>query len=197
MPHPRSLLIRKAVIPTAKQNLPKGTADVIAGRIESIRFRKDLFRLIVRILLIGCVAYLLFTQVILVTRVSGQDMFPALKDGDLVIAFRMQKDYQKGDIVVCRTGTRQTIERIAANPHDVVNMDDSGILTVNGTTQTGEIIYPTYAKESLTYPYRVPEDSVFLLGDYRTVSVDSRDFGPVSKEQFLGKVITILRRREL
>ena len=76
-------------------------------------------------------------------------------------------------------------------------MDDSGTLTVNGTNQTGEIIYPTYAKESLIYPYRVPEDSVFLLGDYRTVAVDSRDFGPVSKVQFLGKVITILRRREL
>lgn len=124
-------------------------------------------------------------------------MFPSLKDGDLVIAFRMQKDYQKGDIVVCRTENGQIIERIAANSHDVVNMDDSGTLTVNGTNQTGEIIYPTYAKESLIYPYRVPEDSVFLLGDYRTVAVDSRDFGPVSKVQFLGKVITILRRREL
>ena len=76
-------------------------------------------------------------------------------------------------------------------------MDETGALTVNGTAQTGEIIYPTVAKPGIEYPYRVPDDSVFLLGDYRSAAIDSRDFGPVPKKNVKGKVITILRRRQL
>lgn len=58
-------------------------------------------------------------------------------------------------------------------------------------------MYPTYAKEGLEYPYRVPEGHVFVLGDYRTNATDSRDFGPIPMKQVEGKVITILRRRGL
>ena len=76
-----------------------------------------------------------------------------------------------------------------------VRMDDSGTLIINGTTQGGEIMYPTYAKEGMEYPYRVPEGNAFLLGDYRTQTEDSRDFGPVPLNNIQGKVITIVRRR--
>ena len=84
-----------------------------------------------------------------------------------------------------------------ANENDVVNITEEGMLLVNGTVQGGEIIYPTYPKEGIEYPYRVPEGCVFVLGDHRTDTIDSRDFGPVPKKQVQGKVITILRRREL
>ena len=89
------------------------------------------------------------------------------------------------------------VGRIGANSTDVINLNESGTITVNGTVQGGEIIYPTYAKEGLEYPFRVPEDAVFILGDYRIAAEDSRDFGPVPYSKVLGKVITILRRREL
>ena len=89
--------------------------------------------------------------------------------------------------------------RIVARATDVVTIDGTGSLTVNGTTQTGEILYPTYPDEdgSLTYPYTVPENCVFVLGDYRTRATDSRLLGAVSLDQVEGKVITILRRRGL
>lgn len=76
-------------------------------------------------------------------------------------------------------------------------MDDSGTLFVNGTAQGGEIVFPTYAKEGIQYPYTVPEGSVFILGDYRTHAKDSRDFGCISLPEVKAKVITILRRREI
>ena len=87
------------------------------------------------------------------------------------------------------------IGRVAAAEGDNVMLDDSGTLLVNGTEQSGEILYPTYAKEGIEYPYKVPDGCVFILGDYRTQTQDSRDFGAIELKNVKCRVITILRRR--
>lgn len=148
-------------------------------------------------LLLVLVGWLLATQVFLFTQVKGNSMFPALKDGDLAIGFRLEKLYQKGDVVIYQCNGVLQAGRVAARAGDFVTIQEDGSLLVNGTIQTGEILYPTYPKETLTYPYQVPEDTLFILGDYRTQSEDSRDFGPVPLENVKAKVITILRRRGL
>ncbi len=172
-------------------------SDVIAARREKLAIRADFINLIVRIAIIIAAAYLFFTQMFLVTQVRGMDMFPALKDGDLSIVFRLHRDYAKNDVVAYRTADGMRFGRIVAREGDVVVMNDGGSLQVNGTTQGGEILYPTYALEGIEYPYRVPEGSIFVLGDYRTKATDSRIYGSISMEDVAGKVITILRRRGL
>ena len=87
--------------------------------------------------------------------------------------------------------------RIIATGGDVVMMNEGGTLLVNGTPQSGEIMYPTYVRGNLEYPYRVPDGCVYILGDYRTNTKDSRDFGAIPLGDVMGKVITILRRRGL
>ena len=153
--------------------------------------------MLIRIVLLAAAGWLLLTQVFLITQVSGNGMFPALKDGDLVFAFRLQQEYAKKDVVVYEVDGQEYIGRIAARGTDVVTLDDSGTLLVNGTVQSGEILYPTYAEGELEYPYVVPEGCVFVLGDYRTQTVDSRTLGAVPMGDVRGKVITILRRRGL
>lgn len=172
-------------------------SQIITNRRNEILIRQDYFQLLVRIAVIIVAVWLLFSEVYLVTQVKGTEMFPALKDGDLVIAFRLQQDYAKNDVVVCDIDGQQYIGRIVARENDLVAMDDSGTLQINGTTQSGEIIYLTYAREGMEYPYKVPEGYIFVLGDYRTQAQDSRDFGPISMDDVEGKVITILRRRGL
>jgi signal peptidase I len=77
-----------------------------------------------------------------------------------------------------------------------VEIDDFGHLLVNGNVQQEEVFYSTEPQEGdVTYPYIVPEDSYYVLCDYRTAGVDSRTFGAVSQDDLDGKVITILRRR--
>ncbi|MDO5408649.1 MAG: signal peptidase I [Eubacteriales bacterium] len=174
-----------------------GIAQTIRARRLAVNTREGYRSLFARIVVLGLTAYLIFTQVFLITQNNGLGMFPALKDGDLIFAFRLQQEYAKNDIVVCTVNGKQEVSRIIARETDVVTLDESGKLLVNGTPQSGEIMYPTYAKEGLEYPYRVPDGHIFVLGDYRTNATDSRDFGPIPMNQVKGKVITILRRRGL
>ena len=182
-------------------------ADVIAVRRMRLATRSGYWSLLVRVLIVAAVGYLFATRLFLITQVSGMDMFSALKDGDLAIVFRLQQEYAKDDVVAYETTEGLRFGRIIARESDVVMMDDTGTLTVNGTVQSGEILYPTYALEGIEYPYRVPEGlefpqivpegCVFVLGDYRTRATDSRTLGAISMDEVSGKVITILRRRGL
>ena len=140
---------------------------------------------------------LLGRVVVLLTQASGNSMFPAVKDGDLLIGYRLQGTYAKNDVVLYEQDGKLRVGRVLGRENDLIALDDSGTLIVNGSAQSGEILYPTYAKDTLEYPYTVPADSVFILGDYRTQSEDSRDFGPVALTDVKAKVITLLRRRSL
>lgn len=172
-------------------------ADVIKARRMALNTREGYASLFLRIIVLTLAAYVIFTKVFLITQNNGLGMFPAMKDGDLVIAFRLQEEYAKNDVVVYTMDGKQRVGRIIARETDVIAMDGSGTLRVNGTVQSGEILYPTYAKEKLEYPYSVPEGHMFIMGDYRTNAEDSRDHGPVPMENLDAKVITILRRRGL
>lgn len=181
----------------ANDSPSRSNAAIIAARRSRILTRRGYGELLRRMLILAVLGWLLLTQVFLITQLSGNDMFPALKDGDLIIAFRLQEEYAKDDVVVYQWEGKLRIGRIAARETDVVTLDDSGTMLVNGTVQSGEVIYPSYAKEGLEYPYTVPDGCVFIMGDNRNQCEDSRDFGPVPMESLRGKVITILRRRGL
>ncbi len=173
------------------------TTEIIRNRRRALYTKNGYISLFIRMFLLIVVTYILFTQVFLITRANGNDMFPAIKDGDLIIAFRWHKEYIKDDIAVYKVGDTSHLGRVVARETDVVTLDESGILLVNGTVQSGEILYPTLAKEGLTYPLRIDARRVFLLGDHRMESKDSRDYGPIELKLVKGKVITILRRRGL
>lgn len=174
-----------------------GLSKVIKDRRNKLAIREGYKSLFIRIVLLIVLGYLIFTQVFLLSRTEGNEMFPAIKDGDLLIAFRLQDYYEKNDVITYRVNGQRKVGRYMAQVGDVVTMGDSGTLLINAAVQSGEIMYPTFAKEGIEYPYTVPDNHVFILGDYRTQSIDSRDFGAISMDNVEGKVITILRRRGL
>lgn len=183
---------------------PAPPQEPLAAGVKVLRKRRyaaenarDAWSLVLRVAVLAALAWVLFTQVFVLTQASGNSMFPAIKDGDLLIGYRQQGIYAKNDVVLYRAGGKLRVGRILARENDLVNLDTSGTLVVNGSAQSGEILYPTYAKDALEYPYTVPEGSVFILGDYRTQSEDSRDFGAVPLAELEAKVITLLRRRSI
>lgn len=176
---------------------PTNISDIIKNQRNKASIRQGYISLLQRILLLAMVGTLVLTQVFLITQASGMDMFPAIKDGDLMIGFRLQQNYQKNDLITYKVDGVRNVGRILGRENDVVTIDQDGTLRVNGTVQEGEIMYPTHPKEGIQYPYKVSEDSFFILGDYRTQAKDSRDYGSIPKGDVEGKVITILRRRGL
>lgn len=173
---------------------PPASADGAAGQGS---IAKEYLALLARVAFIALVTWLLFSQVFMLMRNVGADMFPAVKDGDVLLGFRLQKEFEQDDVVIYLADGEHRVGRVVAREGDVVNINEEGVLTVNGTVQSGEIMYPTYARETVSYPYTVPEGAVFILADYRTRAQDSRDYGALPLDDVEAKVITLLRRRGL
>lgn len=169
--------------------------QVIQRRRNAIIDRRGWLNLGLRLAGLALLFYILFSKVFLICQLNGNAMFPSLKDGDLILGFRLEKEINKDDLILYEMGGEICASRVVARGTDYVDIDEEGRLYVNGTVQSGEILYPTEPKTLLKYPFQVPEGYVFVLGDYRTQSFDSRDFGPLPKEEIKGKVITVVRRR--
>ena len=176
---------------------PRTPEEAIKQRRDQLAAKAENRSLLLRVVLIAVVCWGFFHYLFLITQVKGMDMFPAVKDGDLVLGCRMEKDYAKNDVVVYERSGTLRVGRVLARGGDIVTLSESGVVEVNGSAQGGGILYPTYPKSLLSYPYAVPEDSVFILGDCRTQAEDSRDFGPVQCSAVKAKVITLIRRRRL
>lgn len=146
--------------------------------------------------LTAAVIWLVFTFVFGVYIMDGEGMYPRIRDGDLVLYYRLDNEYDIDSVLTFKVdGTRYTARYIAMEG-DIVDITDEGQLLINGSVQSEEIFYATYQLESdMEYPYEVPEGCIFLLGDFRTYTVDSRVYGAVSLDEIDGKVITIIRRR--
>lgn len=158
---------------------------------------KDFLFIFIRIAVFSLICVLVFTFVLKFTRMSDNDMYPALQDGDLMIGYRLDKNYDRGDLIQFERNGSLSVRRIIGLPGDVINIDRSGNLFVNGTNSGLNDLYPTYPGNDISYPYRVPDDNVFVLGDYRIKCEDSRDYGPVKIEDIKAKAIAVLRQRDL
>ncbi|NLW53259.1 MAG: signal peptidase I, partial [Tissierellia bacterium] len=73
--------------------------EMIKKRRDKLALKEGYIGLLVRIMILASIGVLLFTQVFLIARVKGNEMFPAIKDGDLVLAFRLEQNYEKNDLI--------------------------------------------------------------------------------------------------
>lgn len=151
--------------------------------------------LLQNILILLVILLIVFTQVFTINIAHGTNMFPAVLDGDVLFGYRLDRTFIKNDVVICEVKGKQVVGRVVAKAGDTVNITKGGDLYVNGTVQKGEIAFPTDPGKKQKYPYTVPKDCVYLLGDYRTHTYDSRNFGPVSKKDIRAKIVSVIRRR--
>lgn len=124
----------------------------------------------------------------------GNSSYPMIKDGDLVITFRLS-DLKQGDEVGYTVDGTFKLGRVVAFGGDEVDINDS-FVSVNGFGIAEDVVYPTSSSGAkIQFPYQVPEGYVFVLNDFRSDNEDSRTYGAISRKDCEGKVVFIMRRR--
>lgn len=143
--------------------------------------------------------WLLFGVIFGITPMKNADMEPRLHAGDLLLYYRLEKNFRVQDVVVFEKEGVQYTGRIVAREGDSVEITDHAELVINGSTvQENDIYFSTPRYDSqVAYPVQLEGGQFFILGDYREGSKDSRYFGAVDRDEIRGKVITAIRRSNL
>lgn len=139
-------------------------------------------------IIVALALVIVFSFIVGISRVSGSSMEPTLHDGQPVFFIRLQKDYSRGDIASVRMPSDDWIvKRIVAVAGDSVDIQ-GGTVYINGSPLQDGFGY-TEAGEFNSYPLVLQEGQVFVLGDNREISVDSRAFGPIASSQTKGRIV--------
>lgn len=131
-------------------------------------------------------------------QIRDQAMFPSLREGDLILYYRIRPDPVRNDVIAVQTAEGIQIRRVIAAEGDTVGISEDG-LSVNGYLQQESGIQGRTQpyQEGITFPVTLKQGQVFVLADDREQAEDSRIYGPVNRSAILGKAIFIIRRRNL
>lgn len=164
-----------------------------------LRKNRNWVRLIVKSVVLILVLWLLFGVLIGLRRVEGVSMSNRVEDGDLVLFSRTDKTYYPDDVVLFERDNETHVSSILASPGDIVTLDDVGRLYVNGAQVSDRVVYNLNEGETpaISFPFRVPNGSYFLLNGNLEAMDDSRSFGAIYAKDIKGKIVTILRTRSI
>ncbi len=163
--------------------------------LKRIRYRQryhSVIRSTIYILLaVAAVAVLVATLLLPVLRIYGSSMSPSLYEGDIVVSVKGM-NFDRGDIISFYYNNKVLVKRVIAFEGEWVNIDEEGNVFING-----EPLDEPYVEEKalgecdIKLPYQVPDGRVFVIGDHRATSVDSRTttVGCVAEEQVVGRIV--------
>ena len=178
---------------TKKLDMP--TTDQLQKEVDRVHYRRDFSRVMVNtiysLVVVAAVAVLVAVLLLPILRIYGHSMNDTLDEGDIVVSLK-GSDFKTGDIIAFYYNNKILIKRVIGKAGDWVDIDQDGNVYVNG-----EMVEEPYLEEkafgecNIELPYQVPESKVFVMGDNRSVSVDSRNtaVGCVAEEQIVGKVV--------
>ena len=155
------------------------------------RFRRVLRSTIYALITVAAAAVLVATLWMPVLQIGGNSMAPTLTDGEIVVSWK-GSGFETGDIIAFYHDNKILVKRVIAGPGDWVDIDEDGNVFVNG-----EMLDEPYISEkafgdcNITLPYQVPDEKVFVMGDHRATSIDSRNtaVGCIGSELVVGRIL--------
>lgn len=155
------------------------------------RFRRVLRKTVDALIVVAAIAAIIATLLLPVLEIAGTSMEPNLNDGDIVLL--VKTDHLKtGDLCAFYYSNKILIKRVIATPGDYLWIESDGTVFVNGT----ELEEPYLTEKALgecdiSFPYQVPENAFFMMGDQRETSIDSRSsvIGCISSDHIIGKIL--------
>jgi signal peptidase I len=172
----------------------KHSTEEFESELKRVRYRyryEQVLRSTIYLLLVAAaIAILVVTLWMPVIEIYGKSMTPTLVNGEIVVLVKTSK-YKTGDVIAFYYNNKILVKRVIAQSGDWVDITDDGDVVVNGK----KIDEPYVSEKSLgecdiKLPYQVPDERVFVMGDHRSVSVDSRSsqIGCIADEQVVGRI---------
>ena len=155
------------------------------------RYRSVIRSTIGTLAVVAALSILIATLGMPVWQSYGNSMTPTLEEGQIVVSLK-ESDFRQGDLVAFYLGNKLLVKRVIAGPGDWVEITPEGQVYLNGA-----MLEEPYVKElalgqcDMEFPYQIPDERYFLLGDHRETSVDSRSsvVGCVAMEQIVGRIV--------
>ena len=154
-------------------------------------YRTVLRSTIYTLITVAAVAALVAVLLLPVLRIYGSSMNPTLTEEDIVVSLK-SNEFKTGDIIAFYYNNKILVKRVIANPGDWVDIDKEGTVYVNNEKLEEPYLQTKALGDcNIKLPYQVPESRIFVMGENRDVSVDSRNtsVGCVAEEQIVGKIV--------
>ena len=188
-------LVSKIIDDKDAENVNIPTKEEVIAEQEKLgskaRFLKLLGSTISVLVVVAAVAVLISTLFLPVIQVSGDSMEPTLSSGDILVLAKTH-DYTHGQLCCLSWQNKLLLKRVIGLPGDSIDIDKQGNVYINGTVLDEPYVTEKCLGEcDIELPYTVPEGTLFVMGDRRDSSIDSRStaIGCVSYDQMIGKVI--------
>ena len=140
--------------------------------------------------IVAAVAVLIATLVLPVLQIEGTSMEPTLSNGDIVLLMKTTR-FERGDLCAFTWNNKLLVKRVVGLPGDWIEIDTDGTIYLNGDKlEEPYVEHKALGECDLEFPFQVPQEQYFVIGDKRDSSIDSRNtlIGCVEKEQIVGKV---------
>lgn len=181
-----------------KHEFREPTIEQLKNELNRERYKRRYF-LVIRstvysLITVAAVAVLVATLWLPVLQIYGHSMAPTLIEGEIVVTVK-NSDFKPGDVVAFYYNNKILVKRVIGNPGDWIEVDEEGRVRVNQI-----LLEEPYVQEyalgecDIEMPYQVPDGRIFVMGDNRATSVDSRSttVGCISEEEIVGKIVFVV-----
>ena len=174
---------------------PVPTVQELQSELNRVRYKRR-YRSVLRstiytLVTVAAIAVLVATLWLPVLQIYGSSMTPTLQDGEIIFSLKTSS-FEPGDIISFYYNNKILVKRVIARPGEWVDIDSDGYVYINDVRLDEPYLEDrAFGDCNIELPYQVPDGKVFVMGDHRSTSVDSRNtaVGCVAQEQVVGKIL--------